>query len=51
MKKLKDFDVKKVKLDNIYGGRVAAETNARTCTVGDNGGNPDDGDDHWDDPF
>lgn len=49
MKKLSDFNVKKVKLKSIYGGKVATETNAPTTTIGDNGGNSDDGMDHWDD--
>lgn len=43
MKKLEDFNCEKVELQSIYGGY--AQSSQNTVTVGDNGGNPDDGDD------
>lgn len=51
MKKLEDFNCEKVELNSIYGGRrmSMAFSDQNTVTVGDNGGNPDDGDDSaWD---
>ena len=50
MKKLEDFNCEKVELNSIYGGKAAAvASDQNTVTVGDNGGNPDDGDDSdWD---
>lgn len=50
MKKLEDFNCEKVELKTVYGGKMAmAFSDQNTVTVGDNGGNPDDGDDSsWD---
>ena len=50
MKKLEDFQFQKVDLDVIKGGHGRlAISSQNTVTVGDNGGNPDDGDDSdWD---
>lgn len=50
MKKLENFSCEKIKLNSIYGGIEApVHSDQNTVTVGDNGGNPDDGDDSsWD---
>ncbi|WP_166384248.1 hypothetical protein [Polaribacter sp. 11A2H] len=52
MKKLEDFNVEKIEIDSIYGGRMkaAASFDCNTMTIGGSNSGADDGsDNHWDD--
>jgi|TARA_B110000977_G_C10598019_1_gene307044 hypothetical protein len=51
MKSLEDFNIEKIEINSIYGGRMAAASfDCDTITIGgSNSGANDGSDNHWDD--